>query len=225
MPQWPSRWGILYRGTLHLLDSEAAAEPLESVNIWNNRYGFIRAYSHMALLPIHINLHSYGQSTPAIHPTCCLDMCLEIAKIGNIQLTVTLTLYSGNRFGPVCHFEYCIHRRIVKVPIDAMAGTKHVVGVVPIGVDTNDAKDNSDSLLLRFPDQQQVGLVGMPHTCLKMPVTVVVYDIVVQTEIVWGSNICLPAFSVFCPAAGTVHQVAGSEPGSLLYASATRASN
>ena len=44
----------------------------------------------------------------------------------------------------------------MKVPADAMANTKHVVGVLPLGIDTVDAKDNPDSLLLRFPDQQQV---------------------------------------------------------------------
>jgi hypothetical protein len=37
-PQWPSRWGMLYRGTLHLLENETSAEPLESLNIWNNRW-------------------------------------------------------------------------------------------------------------------------------------------------------------------------------------------
>lgn len=36
-PQWPSRWGVLYRGTLHLLQDESAPESLESLNIWNNR--------------------------------------------------------------------------------------------------------------------------------------------------------------------------------------------
>ena len=36
-PHWPSRWGALYQGTLHLLESESAAEPLQSHNIWNNR--------------------------------------------------------------------------------------------------------------------------------------------------------------------------------------------
>ncbi len=40
-----------------------------------------------------------------------------------------------------------------------MAGTKHVLGVVPLGVDTADAKDDADSLLLRFPDQQQVSML------------------------------------------------------------------
>ena len=53
--------------------------------------------------------------------------------------------------------EYvCVCRRIVKVPADAMAHTKHVIGVLPLGIDTADAKDNPDSVLLRFPDQQQV---------------------------------------------------------------------
>lgn len=47
----------------------------------------------------------------------------------------------------------------MKVPADAMAGTKHVIGVVPLGVDTADAKDDADSLLLRFPDQQQVSML------------------------------------------------------------------
>ena len=47
----------------------------------------------------------------------------------------------------------------MKVPADAVAGTKHVIGVVPLGVDTTDAKDNADSLLLRFPDQQQVSML------------------------------------------------------------------
>lgn len=37
-PQWPSRWGMLYRGILHLLENETSAEPLESLNIWNNRW-------------------------------------------------------------------------------------------------------------------------------------------------------------------------------------------
>lgn len=36
-PQWPSRWGALYRGTLHLLEAETSSEPLQSYNIWNNR--------------------------------------------------------------------------------------------------------------------------------------------------------------------------------------------
>ena len=35
--QWPSRWGALYQGTLHLLESETAADPLQTHNIWNNR--------------------------------------------------------------------------------------------------------------------------------------------------------------------------------------------
>jgi hypothetical protein len=47
----------------------------------------------------------------------------------------------------------------VKVPADAMAGTKHVIGVVPLATDTADAKDDADSLLLRFPDQQQVSML------------------------------------------------------------------
>ena len=51
-------------------------------------------------------------------------------------------------------------RRIVRVPSDAMAGTKNVLGVIPVGVETHDAKDNPDSLLLRFTDHQQV-------TCLS----------------------------------------------------------
>ncbi len=50
----------------------------------------------------------------------------------------------------------------MKVPADAMASTKHVIGVVPLGVDTADAKDDADSLLLRFPDQQQV--------CMLLPI-------------------------------------------------------
>lgn len=37
-PQWPSRWGMLYRGTLHLLENETSIEPLDSLNIWNNRW-------------------------------------------------------------------------------------------------------------------------------------------------------------------------------------------
>lgn len=44
----------------------------------------------------------------------------------------------------------------MKIPADAIAGTKHVVGVVPLNVDTDDAKDNTDSLLLRFSDDEQV---------------------------------------------------------------------
>ena len=40
-----------------------------------------------------------------------------------------------------------------------MAGTKHVIGVVPLGIDTADAKDDADSLLLRFPDQPQVSML------------------------------------------------------------------
>lgn len=44
----------------------------------------------------------------------------------------------------------------MKIPADAIAGTKHVVGVVPLNVDTDDAKDNADSLLLRFSDDEQV---------------------------------------------------------------------
>ena len=51
-------------------------------------------------------------------------------------------------------------RRIVKIPADAIAGTKHVVGVVPLNVDTDDAKDNTDSLLLRFFDDNQVSRVA-----------------------------------------------------------------
>lgn len=47
----------------------------------------------------------------------------------------------------------------MKIPADAIAGTKHVVGIVPLNVDTDDAKDNTDSLLLRFSDDQQVGRV------------------------------------------------------------------
>ena len=47
----------------------------------------------------------------------------------------------------------------MKLPADAMASTKHVIGVVPLGVDTADAKDDADSLLLRFPDQQQVTML------------------------------------------------------------------
>ena len=35
--QWPSRWAALYRGTLHLLESDTSTEPLQSYNIWNNR--------------------------------------------------------------------------------------------------------------------------------------------------------------------------------------------
>lgn len=50
-------------------------------------------------------------------------------------------------------------RRIVKLPADAIAGTKHVVGVVPLNIDADDAKDNTDSLLLRFSDDQQVSTV------------------------------------------------------------------
>ncbi len=50
----------------------------------------------------------------------------------------------------------------MKLPADAMASTKHVIGVVPLGVDTADAKDDADSLLLRFPDQQQV--------CMLLPI-------------------------------------------------------
>ena len=50
----------------------------------------------------------------------------------------------------------------MKVPADAMASTKHVIGVVPLGVDTADAKDDADSLLLRFPYQQQV--------CMLLPI-------------------------------------------------------
>ena len=48
----------------------------------------------------------------------------------------------------------------MKIPADAIAGTKHVVGVVPLNVDTNDAKDNTDSLLLRFSDDEQVSKVA-----------------------------------------------------------------
>ena len=50
-PQWPSRWAVLYRGTLHLLESETAAEPLESLNIWNNRYGLLQQGSLGSTLP------------------------------------------------------------------------------------------------------------------------------------------------------------------------------
>lgn len=48
----------------------------------------------------------------------------------------------------------------MKIPADAIAGTKHVVGVVPLNVDTDDAKDNTDSLLLRFFDDNQVSRVA-----------------------------------------------------------------
>lgn len=47
-------------------------------------------------------------------------------------------------------------RRIVKIPADAVSGTKHVLGIIPLNVDMHDAKDNTDSLLLRFSDQEQV---------------------------------------------------------------------
>ena len=47
-------------------------------------------------------------------------------------------------------------RRVVRIPADAIGGTKHVIGIVPLNVDTEDAKDNTDSLLLRLPDQVQV---------------------------------------------------------------------
>ena len=51
----------------------------------------------------------------------------------------------------------CAHcRRIVRVPGDAMSGTKHVLGIIPLGVESHDAKDNPDSVLLRFSDHQQV---------------------------------------------------------------------
>jgi len=63
----------------------------------------------------------------------------------------------------------------VKVPADAMAGTKYVIGVVPLATDTADAKDDADSLLLRFPDQQQVcmllpiGLTAPPALFCRRP--------------------------------------------------------
>ena len=44
----------------------------------------------------------------------------------------------------------------MRVPGDAMSGTKHVLGVIPLGVETHDAKDHPDSVLLRFSDHQQV---------------------------------------------------------------------
>ena len=48
------------------------------------------------------------------------------------------------------------------MPSDAMAGSKHVIGVIPLGVDSNEAKDNPDSLLLRCEDQQQVCHAVLP---------------------------------------------------------------
>ena len=47
-------------------------------------------------------------------------------------------------------------RRIAKIPVDAVAGTKHVIGIVPLNLDLYDAKDNTDSILLRFSNQEQV---------------------------------------------------------------------
>lgn len=53
----------------------------------------------------------------------------------------------------------------MRIPADAIAGTKHVIGIVPLNVDIEDAKDNTDSLLLRLPDQQQVSTP--PASCAQ----------------------------------------------------------
>ena len=47
-------------------------------------------------------------------------------------------------------------RRIARIPADAAAGTKHVIGIVPLSIDLHDAKDNTDTVLLRFSNQEQV---------------------------------------------------------------------
>lgn len=47
-------------------------------------------------------------------------------------------------------------RRIVRVPADAVAGSQHVIGILPNDVDVHDAKENADSLLLRLRDKSEV---------------------------------------------------------------------
>ena len=70
-----------------------------------------------------------------------------------------------------CHAVTVLYRRrIVKIPADTIAGTKHVIGIVPLSVDTDDAKDDTDSLLLRFSDHEQVSRV---HSRLQAVVNAV----------------------------------------------------
>lgn len=45
----------------------------------------------------------------------------------------------------------------MRVPADAVAGSQHVIGILPNDVDVQDAKDNTDCLLLRLLDKNEVG--------------------------------------------------------------------
>ena len=62
----------------------------------------------------------------------------------------------------------CPCRRIARVPADAVAGAQHVIGILPNDVDVHDAKDSSDSLLLRLSNKTEVGSL---HRCLMASCT------------------------------------------------------
>ena len=64
-------------------------------------------------------------------------------------LSSCLEAYLDTELGVGC-------RRIVRVPADAVAGSQHVIGVLPYEVDVHDAKENADSLLLRLLDKSEV---------------------------------------------------------------------
>lgn len=57
-------------------------------------------------------------------------------------------------------------RRIARIPADAAAGwlAQNVIGIIPNDVDVHEAKDNSDSLLLRLSDKTEVGNQGLERS-------------------------------------------------------------
>ena len=58
------------------------------------------------------------------------------------------------------------------LPVDAVAGTKHVIGIVFLNLD---AKDNTDTVVLGFPNQEQVSKQRLSQSlcgCLNTPTPV-----------------------------------------------------
>lgn len=44
----------------------------------------------------------------------------------------------------------------MRVPADAVAGSQHVIGILPNDADVYEAKENADCLLLRLLDKKEV---------------------------------------------------------------------
>lgn len=125
-----------------------------------HRCMFVTTHVHVSTLICGSTKTSHKGFTPLKHLSCML-LCSYSATESALP---TKSLYSAaqNMQRQELITAWC--RRVVRIPADAIAGTKHVIGIVPLNVDSEDAKDNTDSLLLRLPDQEQVSPPNPPIT-------------------------------------------------------------